>query len=203
MIYKLANSFSHDNCEDLFQVGVIGLIQAYYNYDKSYDTKFSTYAYSYILGQMKKYMIENKIIKISRDIQYLTNRLDKLIGLLSQKYKREPTTKELSIETGIEEWKIIEALNTRNCIKSLDEPINNDGKEITMLDITKNEESRIDNLEFDELINILDEDEQKFIKYRYFYDKSQMELSEIMGYSQAKVSRKEEKILEKLRKYYE
>ena len=72
-----------------------------------------------------------------------------------------------------------------------------------MLDITKNEESRIDNLEFDELINILDEDEQKFIKYRYFYDKSQMELSEIMGYSQAKVSRKEEKILEKLRKYYE
>ena len=85
----------------------------------------------------------------------------------------------------------------------MDEPINNDGKEITMLDITKNEESRIDNLEFDELINILDEDEQKFIKYRYFYDKSQMELSEIMGYSQAKVSRKEEKILEKLRKYYE
>ena len=160
MIYKLANSFSHDNCEDLFQVGVIGLIQAYYNYDKSYDTKFSTYAYSYILGQMKKYMRENKSIKISRDIQYLTNRLDKLIGLLSQKYKREPTTKELSIETGIEEWKIIEALNTRNCIKSLDEPINNDGKEITMLDITKNEESRIDNLEFDELINILDEDEQ-------------------------------------------
>ena len=203
MIYKLANSFSHDNCEDLFQVGVIGLIQAYYNYDKSYDTKFSTYAYSYILGQMKKYMRENKSIKISRDIQYLTNRLDKLIGLLSQKYKREPTTKELSIETGIEEWKIIEALNTRNCIKSLDEPIKNDGKEITMLDITKNEESRIDNLEFDELINILDEDEQKFIKYRYFYDKSQMELSEIMGYSQAKVSRKEEKILEKLRKYYE
>ena len=82
MIYKLASSFSVSSKEDLYQVGVIGLINAYNSYDPSYGTKFSTYAYSFILGEMKKYVRENKGIKVNRELAYLSSRLDKLIELL-------------------------------------------------------------------------------------------------------------------------
>ncbi len=202
MIYKLANSFSSNNIDDLYQVGVIGLINAYNNYNKDYNVKFSTYSYTYILGEMKKYIRENKSIKISREIQYLSNRLDKLIELLMQKYKRMPTTKELSIETGLDEWKIVEALSIKNCIKSLDEPVKNDEKEITMLDVISDNNHFEDNIEFKELLNTLNDEERSIIENRYFNDKSQSEVALLNGYSQAKVSRKEEKILIKLRSYY-
>ena len=201
MIYKLASSFS-SSYEDLYQVGVIGLINAYNNFDSSYNVKFSTYAYPFILGEMKKYIRENKSIKISREISYLSTRLDKLIELLSQKYKRMPTTSELSIETGIEEWKIIEALGIKNCVRSLDEPLDTDGKEITLID-TIGDSSKIDNIiDFNDALNSLDEDERKIISARYFDDKSQSEVAQIIGFSQAKVSRKEQNGLCKLKDYY-
>ena len=200
MIYKLARSFSTSSVDDLFQVGVIGLINAYNSYKKEYGTKFSTYAYSFILGEMKKYVRENNGVKVNREISYLSSRLDRLIELLCQKYKRMPTTKELSIETGIDEWKIIEALNLRNCVSSLDEPLV-DGKN-TVIDMIS-DNSRIESdVEFSDMFDTLDDDEKSIIYERYFQDKSQSEISNMTGYSQAKVSRCEQKILCKLRNYY-
>lgn len=201
MIYKLANSFSKENSEDLFQTGVVGLIEAYNNYIEGYGVKFSTYAYSYILGEMKKYIRENKSVKISREIQYLSYRLDKLIDLLSQKYKRTPTTSELSMETGIDEWKIIEALNIKGCVRSLDEPVGEDDK-MTVMDVVSVQENTVDSAEFEELMNLLNDNERKFIEERYILDKSQSEVATITGYSQAKVSRIENKIKQKLKKHY-
>lgn len=201
MIYKLANSFSKENREDLFQAGVVGLIEAYNNYIEGYGVKFSTYAYSYILGEMKKYIRENKSVKISREIQYLSYRLDKLIDLLSQKYKRTPTTSELSMETGIDEWKIIEALNIKGCVRSLDEPVGEDDK-MTVMDVVSVQENTVDSAEFEELMNLLNDNERKFIEERYILDKSQSEVATITGYSQAKVSRIENKIKRKLKKHY-
>lgn len=199
MIYKLARSFSTSSVEDLFQVGVIGLINAYNSYDSSRGTKFSTYAYAFILGEMKKYIRENKGVKVNREISYLSSRLDKLIELLCQKYKRMPTTKELSIETGIDEWKITEALNLRNCVSSLDETLL-DGKN-TVIDIIPNNSKIEEDLEIRDMLDSLDEEEKSIIHERYFNDRSQAEVSTITGYSQAKVSRCEQKILCKLRKY--
>ena len=200
MIYKLARSFSTSSVEDLFQVGVIGLINAYNSYDSGYGTKFSTYAYSFILGEMKKYIRENSGIKVNREITYLSSRLDKLTQLLCQKYKRMPTTKELSYETGIDEWKIIEAINLRNCVSSLDEPIA-DGKN-SVIDLISDNSNIDDNLVFHDMIDTLNDDEKKIINERYFYDRSQSEVSSMTGYSQAKVSRCEQKILQKLRNYH-
>lgn len=200
LIYKLAYSISASSVEDLYQVGVIGVIKAYENYNPEYGTKFSTYAYSSILGEMRKYIRENKGIKISREMLYLKSRLEKLISLLYQKYKRMPTTDELSVETGIEEWKIIEALNIKNCLKSLDEPLNTDN-DITILDTISNTTSNEDYLEIEEMMELLNENEKLIIAERYFNDKSQSEVADIMGYSQAKVSRCEQKILKKLRNY--
>lgn len=199
LIYKLARSLSSSSVEDLFQVGVIGLIKAYNSYDTNYDTKFSTYAYTFILGEMKKYIRENKSVKVSREITYLSSRLDKLIELLCQKYKRIPTTEELSIETGIDEWKIIEALNIRNCVGSLDEPLV-DGKK-SVIDMIPSNSKIDDDLEFKDMLDSLDEEERSIINERYFNDRSQAELSSLTGYSQAKVSRCEQKILCKLRDY--
>lgn len=197
MIYKLTSSFNGNLKEDLFQVGILGLINAYKNYDEAYNTKFSTYAYPYIIGEMKKYIRENNGMKISRDIVYLSSRLDRLIELLCQKYSRMPTTKELSEEVQVEEWKIIEALNIRNCIKSLDEPLND---KMTIADVVSSEEE--DLTELYDAIDKLDDNEKKIINLRYFMDKSQSEVANITGYSQAKVSREEQKILTKMRHYY-
>ena len=198
LIYKLARSFGDKNIEDLYQVGVIGLIYAYNNFDSSYNVKFSTYAYPFIIGEMKKYLRENKTIKISRDIIYLSNRLDKLIELLTQKYKRIPTVKELSEETSIEEWKIIEAINIKNCVKSIDEPIDED---MTLEDVIEDNKYK-ENSELEEMLNKLDLEERQIIENRYLLDKSQIEVAKMIGYSQAKVSRIEQKVLQKLNSYY-
>lgn len=202
MVYKLASSFTSECKDDLYQVGVVGLINAYKNYNSTYDTKFSTYAYDYVLGEMRKYARENKGVKISRDIVYLSSRLDRLIELLCQKYNRMPTTKELSSEVGVEEWKIVEALNARNCVKSLDEPLNTDGKEMTVIDVVPAKIPNVDSIELSEMINMLSRDEQRIVLFRYFYGKSQEETAKLLGYSQAKVSREEQRILDKLRDYY-
>lgn len=201
MIYKLARSLSSTNIEDLYQVGAIGLINAYNNFDKDYNVKFSTYAYSFILGEMKKYIRENKSIKVSREISYLSNRLDKLIELLSQKYKRMPTVKELSSETGIEEWKVIEALSMKNCIRSLDEPLK-ESENISLIDTVGTSLRFEDDVELENMLDTLTDEERMIIKNRYFEDRSQEEVAILTGYSQAKVSRYEQKILSKLKEYY-
>lgn len=200
LIYKLARSFSTSSVEDLYQVGVIGLINAYNSYNPEYGTKFSTYAYTFILGEMKKYVRENNGIKVNREIIYLSNRLDKLIELLCQKYKRMPTTEELSEETGIEKWKIIEALNLRNCVSSLDEPIIDGNRSV--IDVIPSGSKIEKDVELDEMLDTLTETERKIVEERYFNDKSQSEVSELIGFSQAKVSRCEQKILCKLRSYH-
>ncbi len=202
MIYKLANSISYNNSEDLFQVGVIGLINAYKKFDNKYNTKFSTYAYPYILGEMKKYVRENKGIKISRDLIYLSNRLDKLIYLLCQKYKRMPTSKELSDILEVDEWKVIEALNIKNKIKSLDEPVKTEGNPVYIKDIIPSNNDEFDKSEISEMFSLLNNEEKSLLYERFFNDRSQSETAKIIGYSQAKVSREEEKILKKLKNYY-
>lgn len=140
---------------------------------------------------MKSYIRKNRGIKISRDISYLSSRLNKLTELLTQKYRRFPTVSELSKETNIPEWKIIEALGIRNCIQSID-------NELPLMGSTS-----IDgNLELEDMFSTLDSHERRIISERYFQDKSQNEVAVSMGFSQAKVSRYEKKIIKKLRNYF-
>ncbi len=200
MIYKLASSFSEYLKEDLYQVGVIGLINAYKSFNPEFNTKFSTYAYPFILGEMRKYIRENNGIKVNREITYLCSRLDRLVELLCQKYKRMPTTYELSIETNLPEWKIVEALNLRNCVSSLDECFY-DGKR-SLIDTVSDNKDIDKEVEINEMLSSLDDEERVIINERYINDRSQKEVSDITGYSQAKVSRCEQKILAKLRSSY-
>ncbi len=202
LIYAIINKMKgkYDQ-EDLYQVGVIGLIKAYRNYNASYGVKFSTYAFSYILGEIKKYIRENKGIKISRDLFRLSSKIERAQDLLSQKLMRIPTVKELSIYLEIDEDRITEALNIHNYIQSLDIPINDDGKELTLYDSIQQEEdiNLLDKIYLDEEVAKLPIEEQAIVHLRYKEDQTQMETATFLGLTQVQVSRREQKVLTKLR----
>ena len=198
LIYKLAHYFEkYTNKEDLFQVGCIGLIEAYKRYDKNVGAKFSTYAYPYILGEMKRYIREDKGIKISRNITKLNLKIEKARIILSQKLMRNPSTFELSHFLEIDEYLIIEALNTTNPVQSLDDELN----DMCLYDTISIKE-RVDKDDLIELKNQLKNlnvEEQKLINYRYLEDYTQSETAKKLGLSQVQVSRFEQKVLKKLK----
>lgn len=135
LIYRITHYFNNYlNKDDLFQVGCIGLIKAYQNYKEEFGTKFSTYAYPYILGEIKKYIREDKGIKVSRDISKLNLKIERANLILSQKLMRMPTFSELSEYLGIDEYYISEALCASNVLESLDAAITTDGKDLTLYD---------------------------------------------------------------------
>lgn len=201
LIHAISNNFSKNyDKDDLFQVGVIGLMKAYKNFNSNLGVKFSTYAYSYILGEIKAYVRSDKQFKVSRDIIRLNSSVEHAKSLLAQRLMREPSIIELSLFLEIDEEKITEALNLNNVI-SFDEPINDTGKEITLYDML-GEEKKIDlgNLiDLRDELNSLSPFEKRLIESRYYNDNTQMETANILGMSQVQVSRSEQKVLTKLR----
>lgn len=186
--------------EDLFQVGCIGLINAYKKFDPSFGVKFTTYAHSHILGEMRKLVRMDKGIKISRDITKFYLKIEKYSLMLSQKLMRYPTTKEISDFTGIPEETIMECMKTKNIMQSIDEPIQMDSKEVTLHDyISDNREDINTLLALKEELNQLSKQEREIIEGRYLYDLTQSELAEKLGMTQVQVSRKEKKIKQKIK----
>lgn len=203
LVYSIINIYfpNYQNKSDLFQVGCMGLIKASDKYKEEYNTKFSSYAYMFILGEMKKYVREDKGIKLSYDLQKLGYKIEKLRLMLYQKLMREPTTYEISEILGIEEEQVIEALSIPTNIQSLDEPINENGKSISLYDYV----SVGDTQDINELIDLkrelaqLSQEERMIIESRYMKDMTQSEAAKILGMSQVQVSRNEKKVLIKLR----
>lgn len=202
LIYKITHYFSnYSSKEDLFQVGCIGLIKAYKNYKEGYNTKFTTYAYPYILGEIKKYIREDRGIKYSRDIAKLNLKIERANIVLSQKLMRIPTYRELSEYLGIDEYFISEALCASNVLQSLDEPIVSDGKELTLYDTIPN----VETMDLDTLVSLkqelslLNNNDYKIISGHFLQDKTQSEIASDLGINQVQVSRREQKILTKLK----
>ncbi|MCI5835249.1 MAG: sigma-70 family RNA polymerase sigma factor [Firmicutes bacterium] len=201
LIYKLTHYFkNYENKEDLFQAGCIGMVKAYKKYDSSFNVKFTTFAFPYILGEMKKFAREDKGIKISKDISRLNSKIEQATIILSQKLMREPTIDELSSFLDISTYDLAEAINSTNNIMSIDEVINNDGKEVTLHDIIKDKETDLDSLiALRSAIKGLSDFEKELIGKRYYKDMTQKEVAECLGISQVQVSRKEQKVLTKLK----
>ena len=203
LIYSIVNKIkNHHDYDDLFQVGVIGLIKAYRNYDQSYGTKFSTYAFPYILGEIKKFVREDRGIKISRDLFRLSDQIERARDLLAQKLMRVPSISELAIYLEIDEDKINEALNIHTYIQSLDVPVNDEGKELTLYDSISVTEpiDLLDKLYLKELIISLPTADQQLIYMRYEKDRTQNEIANTLGLTQVQVSRQEQKVLTRLKK---
>lgn len=202
LIYKITTFFTgYSNKDDLFQVGVIGLINAYKKYDSSFNTKFSTYAYPFIFGEINSYVKKDRGIKVSREISSLYSKIEKASMLLTQKMMREPTISEISEFLEIDECLVNEAMMAKYPTISVDSVISDDGKELTLLDIIPN----IDDMDVNILVALREElsklntEEREIINSRYMNDLTQSEVASNMGMSQVQVSRKEQKVLKKLR----
>ena len=200
LIYSITRYFEkYSNKEDLFQAGCIGMIMAYKNYNPDLNVKFTTYAYPYILGEMKKLVREDKSIKISRNIQMLTLKIEKANILLTQKLMRKPTTLELADFLEIPIYMIEEAINSTKPIYSIDEPLNDEGKDITLQDTIGKTDDIDDLLLLREELSKLNPFEQQLINKRYINDLTQQQTAFELGISQVQVSRGEQKILTKLK----
>jgi RNA polymerase sporulation-specific sigma factor len=202
MIYKITTFFTgYSNKEDLFQVGVVGLINAYKKFDPSFNTKFSTYAYPFIWGEINNYVKNDRGIKISRDISSLNSRIEKASMLLTQRLMREPSISEISHFLEIDESLVANAMISRYPTLSVDSVISDEGREITLLDTIAD----IDDMDINTLVALRDElsklsvEERELINSRYVNDLTQSEVASNMGISQVQVSRKEQKVLKKLR----
>ena len=192
-----------DNLDDLFQIGVVGLIKAIDNFDLSFGVKFSTYSVFMIEGEIKRYIRDNSQVRISRGIKELSYKIiNYREEYLSTNYKY-PSKEEVCNYFNISEYELYMALNSLNEISSIFEPIYNDmGDTIYLLDQLKDESK----VSADDLISLrnalleLKEKEQKVIYKRYIEGLSQNELAEYLGISQAQVSRIENSALNSIKR---
>lgn len=205
LILAYANKFHYYyDIEDLKQVGMIGLKKAYDNYKENSNTKFSSYAYLWIKGEILKYIREDRNIKTNRNLLKIAKIIEDVSNTLRHKLLREPTLEEISLFSEIDISLIQEALMSKQFVLSFDYIVNSDDgdKDVNLYDAIPYQEKGFneDVLDLKEALTRLPEEEQRLIKYRYFEDMTQSETSKMMGLSQVKVSREESKILQKLRK---
>ena len=191
--------------EDLFQIGSIGLLKAIDKFDLSYDVKFSTYAVPMISGEIKRFLRDDGMIKVSRTLKELSYKIfqtrEKLLDLLG----REPTIEELAEKMQIDKEEIVEALEAGSEVESIYKPIHQkEGNEIRLMDKLEEKEHReekiLDHMLLQQLLGTLEKEESTLIYMRYFQDKTQSQVGKELGISQVQVSRMEKKIMENLRK---
>ena len=200
-IYSIMKRFkNYKNKEDLFQAGCIGLINAYNRFDPNMEAKFTTYAYLDILGEMYKVVSQDKALKLGTKMNKLNLRIEKANVLLSQKLYRYPTIKELSDYLEIEEEIIENCLKLNNPIINLDETINKEGKELTFYDTISNNDIDMDTLvALKQELNNLNDNERYLLEKNLVENYTQSELETILHTNQVQVSRKLNKIKEKIK----
>ena len=193
------------DAEDLFQIGCIGLIKAIDKFDLSYDVKFSTYAVPMISGEIKRFLRDDGMIKISRSLKELSYRTFQTREQMTDPIGREPTLEELSQEMGVEKEELVQAMEASGEVESLySGPIHQkEGSEISLLDKLEEKEHReekiLDRMLLGQLLEKLDGQERRLIYLRYFAEKTQSAVGKEMGISQVQVSRMEKKIIQNLR----
>lgn len=199
LIYKMISQYKSFDKEDLYQVAMMGLMKAQKNYKESENTKFSTYAYYYILGEINNYITASNPVKVSRDLLRLNKSLEQAKDVMRQRLKREPTTEELSIFLEEPLEKIEEASLATRQVESLDYAYEEENMDLYNSIGTEELGMNDEILDLKNAISSLPQEEQQLIIARYFNDLTQQETSETLGMSQVQVSRKETKILEKLK----
>ena len=193
-----------ENMDDLFQIGCVGLLKAIDNFDLSHEVRFSTYAVPMILGEIKRYLRDNNSIRVSRSVKDLAYKALKLKEELTMEDNSEPTTERLAELLEVEPYNIVNALESMRDPISIFEPIYNDGGDTIYL-FDQIEDRKTDNSNIDtkmsvrEAISNLSRREQLVLEERFVIGKTQMEISEELGISQAQVSRIEKGIIDSLR----
>ena len=207
LVWSVARRFQNrgHELEDLYQFGVIGLLKCIDKFDLSYEVKFSTYAVPMITGEIKRFLRDDGMIKVSRSLKETAYKVKLAKDKLSMEGGNEPTIHQIADYLQISVEEIAASLESSAEIESLYQTIyQGDGKSIYMIDKVREgedeSESIVDRLTVQDMIEGLNEKEKQIIKLRYFESKTQTEIAKLTGISQVQVSRLEKKILLQMRK---
>lgn len=211
LVHSIVRRFEHRGCdrEELFQTGCIGLIKAIENFDLSLQLAFSTYAVPMIMGEIRRFLRDDGMVKVSRTLKEHGYKISKARELLVAELGREPSLLEIEALTELTREEIVLAMEANREVESIYQPVGGvDGDEILLLDQIGNtdnlyeepeKEAVLNELVVKQLLEMLDEREERVIRLRYFENKTQCEVAKIMDMSQVQVSRLERKILLRLR----
>lgn len=206
LVYSIVRRFAGRgyDLEDLGQIGAIGLIKAVDNFDMTYDVKFSTYAVPLITGEIKRFLRDDGMVKVSRSLKENGWKIRQAAERLAGELGREATLEELSAATEMKREDIVMALEAGNEVESLHKTVfQKEGSEIALLDRIPADgdesETVINHLLFGQLLEELEEKERQLIELRYFQDKTQIQVAQILKINQVQVSRMEKKILKTMR----
>lgn len=208
LVLSVIQRFSNrgESADDLFQVGCIGLIKAINNFDTSHNVKFSTYAVPMIIGEIRRYLRDYNSIRVSRSIRDTAYKALQVKERLTSEKSREPTVEEIAKKLDIKKEDVIFALDAIQDPISLFEPVYHDGSDALFVmdqvsDDKNTDLSWIENIVLSEAMNKLSDREKHIIELRFFDGKTQMEVAEEIGISQAQVSRLEKNALKSMKKY--
>ena len=194
--------------EDIFQIGCIGLVKAVNNFNLEYKVKFSTYAVPMIIGEVKRFLRDDGMIKVSRNIKSLARKIHFYKEELTNTLNREPTIEELAIHSGIDKEEIVIAIESASSLQYLYDTIHqDDGAPVLLIDKLSekgvDDDGMVDRIALKEALRSLDEKARQIIMLRYFKDKTQIEVARMLGISQVQVSRIEKKVLRVMREKLE
>ena len=190
--------------EDLFQIGSIGLMKAIDKFDLAYDVKFSTYAVPMISGEIKRFLRDDGMVKVSRTLKENGWKIRQASERIAHEKGREATLEEIALATGISKEDIVMAMEANVEVESIYKSVyQSDGNEIYLVDKLPEKkddnEKLLNHMLLEQLIGELGEEERLLIRLRYFQDKTQVEVAKNLGISQVQVSRMEKKILVRMR----
>lgn len=192
--------------EDLFQIGSIGLLKAIDKFDVTYEVKFSTYAVPMIIGEIKRFLRDDGMLKVSRSLKETAGKAYRAAEILGKKLGREATLGEIAQEIEISEEELVMAMESANQVESLQQVVyKGDNQDISLIDRIEDEnqsEKVVDRLFLAEILRKLDGPDRELLYKRYFMEKTQSAIAKEMGISQVQVSRLEKRILKKIRENY-
>lgn len=212
LVHSIVKRFEHRGCdrEELFQTGCIGLIKAIEKFDLSLELAFSTYAVPLIMGEIRRFLRDDGMVKVSRTLKENGYKISKARELLTNELGREPSIMEIEALTELSREEIVLAMEANRDVESIYQPVaGTDGDELLLVDQLGNtgnpyedseKEAVLNELVVAQLLDTLDEKERQVIQLRYFENKTQCEVAGTVGMTQVQVSRLERKILVRLRK---
>ena len=190
--------------EDLFQIGSIGLLKAIDKFDESYGVCFSTYAVPMIAGEIRRYLWDNSMIRVSRSLKESAVQMYRCMEKLEKTLGRDPTIQEIADEMGTDPEELSLIMEANMDVESLQQVVyRNDGNEMTLMDRLEDQhdaqEVLLDRMLLDQLLSGLTEQEKQLICMRYVQEKTQSDIAGKLGVSQVQVSRMEKRIIKKIR----
>lgn len=210
LVLSIVQRFSAraENMDDLFQVGCIGLMKSIDNFDLKHEVRFSTYAVPMIMGEIKRYLRDNQVIRVSRHLKDLAYHIYKEKEAYLHQFQKEPSILYLANKLDVKEKDVVDALSSTNAVVSIFEPVySKDGDELLLMDQIKDTKNDIDLLTdviaLKKGLKQLKTKEKDIIRKRFYMDMTQTEIAQELGISQAQVSRLEKNAIQMLKKQME